>query len=323
MRRAAGFSLIELMIAMAVGLGLVAAVSLMFASTRGARAELERTGRMVDNGRYAQDLLAEDLRLAGYWGELPLATFATVVPDPCATVPAALGWRAAAPATVPAPVVGHGDGAEPIPECLPDRLPGTDVVVVRRVATDTTPLGALAAGAPYLQASRCPSDVEPFAMATTAAGLPLRNANCTGPIDPRGLVVRLYYVARCNDCGRDAVPTLKRAELRAERLVVVPLVEGVENLRVDHGFDVDGDGVADRYLRGRSGVAGQADDDWGNVVAVRVHLLVRTAELPVGHVDRATYRLGLSGEVGPFGDGFKRTAFASAVRLVNPAGRRE
>jgi type IV pilus assembly protein PilW len=322
MRRARGFTLVELMVAMAVGLALVAATTMLFASTRTARMELEKTGRMFDNGRHAQDLLAEELKLAGYFGEMPLMPFTTSVPDPCATDPAALGWQTVAPATIPAAVVGYRD-ATGVPACLPDRLAGTDVVVVRRVATVPTPIGALAPATPYLQTSRCPDDVVPFAMSTDAAGLPLRAPGCAAAVDPRRLVVRTYYVARCNDCARDAIPTLKRVELRGAALETVPLVEGIEDLRLDFGFDVDADGVADRYLRGPSGTVGAPDDDWGNVVAVRVNALVRTAELPAGHADDATYRLGLAGEIGPLRDGWKRTVFAQSVRLANPAGRRE
>jgi type IV pilus assembly protein PilW len=320
--RSAGFSLVELMIAMAVGLGLIAAVSALFAATSSGRAELSRTGRMFENGRYAQELLAEDLKLAGYYGELPLLVYGTTFPDPCTVDPAALGWQAAPPATVPPALVGYREG-DAIPACIADRLAGTDVIVVRRVATATAPIGTIPAGTAYLQTSRCADDVPPFALATSAAALPLRGIGCDAIADPRRFVVRIYYVARCNVCSRDTTPTLKRIELIGGQLVVTPLVESIENLRFDYGFDVDADGVPDRYLRGRSGVAGAPDDDWGNVVAARVHVLVRTAEIPTGTLDDSVHRLGLSGELGPFNDGWKRTVFAAAVRLTNPAGRRE
>ena len=325
MRRAEGFSLVELMIAMTVGLGLIAAVTGLFAATSGARTELEKTSRMFDNGRHAQDLLAEDIRLAGYYGELPLADYLTVVPDPCAVDAAAFGWQSAvlpAMPTVPAAVVGYRDQAG-VPACLPERLAGTDVLVVRRVATMPTPLAALEPGTAYLQTSRCADDAAPFALATTPAALTLRALDCTTPLPPRRLLVRLYYLSRCNDCTRDATPTLKRVEPRGAALTVVPLAEGIEDMRLDYGFDIDGDGVADRFLRGTSGAPGAADDDWGNVVAVRLHLLARSDGRAVGPSDDAHFAMGLAGRVGPFGDGWKRTVFASAVRLANPAGRRE
>lgn len=320
--RQSGFSLVELMVAMAVGLGLVAAVSVMFASTSQARSELSRTGRMFENGRYAQDLLAEELKLAGYYGELPFVNLETSYPDPCLTDPAALGWQATSPATVPAAIVGYQAGAT-MPSCLDNQKPGTDAVVVRRVATTSTDVTALSAGALYLQTSRCEEDVPPFAVGASASQLGLRAIDCAQPATARRVLVRIYYVSTCNDCARDTIPTLKRVDLQAGAMVVTPLVESIENLRVDYGFDLNADGVADRYLRALSGTASAADNEWANVVATRINLLVRTAEAPGGFTDTATYQMGLSGSLGPYNDAWKRTAFASAVRLANPAGRRE
>ena len=321
-RRQPGFSLVELMVAMAVGLGLVAAVSVMFASTSQARTELARTGRMFENGRYAEDLLAEEFKLAGYYGELPFVSLQTSYPDPCLTDPAALGWQATSPATVPASIVGYQAGSM-MPSCLDNQKPGTDAVVVRRVATGSTEVSGLTAGTAYLQTSRCEEDVPPFAVGSTSAQLALRAIDCVQPASSRRLMVRIYYISRCNDCTRDTLPTLKRVDLQAGSMVVTPLVESIENLRLDYGFDLNADGVADRFLRSVSGTVSAADNDWANVVATRINLLVRTAEAPGGYTDTATYQMGLSGALGPYGDGWKRTAFVSAVRLANPAGRRE
>lgn len=318
----AGFSLIELMVAMAVGLGLVAAVSVMFASTSQARTEMARTGRMYENGRYAQDLLTEELRLAGYYGEMPIVSTQNSLPDPCALTEQALGWSAVAPVTVPVAIAGYRAG-DTVPTCLDNPQSGSDVLVVRRVATVAQATSALTAGAAYLQTSRCEDDLPAFAVGSTAGQLNLRAIDCAQPAQARRLIVRIYYVSRCNDCARDTVPTLKRLDLQAGSMVLTPLVESIESLRLDYGFDLNTDGVADRYLRALSGVASAADNDWSNVVAARINLLVRTAELPGGYTDTASYRMGLSGSLGPFNDGWKRTVFASAVRLNNPAGRRE
>lgn len=322
-KTALGFSLVEIMIAMAVGLGLLAAVTGLFGSTSRARTEMAKVGRMFENGRYAQDLLTEDLHLAGFYGELPIISSTPTVPDPCATTAADMGWSAAgATPSVPVPIMGYQEG-DAMPSCLQDRKSGTDVLVIRRVATTSVATTALAAGGVYLQTSRCGDDIPSFAFGSTAAELTLKANACTQAAPARELVVRLYYVSRCNDCSRDSTPTLKRVELQRGQMVVTPLVEGIENLRVDYGFDLDANGSADRYARALSGTPAAADNSWDNVMAARIHLLVRTSELPAGHTDTASYEMGLSGTLGPLNDGWKRTAFASTARLVNPAGRRE
>lgn len=63
-----GYTLIELMIALTVGLIILAGVSLLFLSMMRSREELEKSNRQIENGRYAMDALAEDLRHAGYYG---------------------------------------------------------------------------------------------------------------------------------------------------------------------------------------------------------------------------------------------------------------
>ena len=322
-RTARGFSLVEIMIAMAVGLGLLAAVTGLFGSTSRARTEMAKVGRMFESGRYAQDLLTEDLRLAGFYGELPLIAANATTPDPCEVGAASLGWNAAgATPSVPVPITGYQEG-DPMPACLAERKSGTDVLMVRRVSTITTATDALAIGGAYLQTSRCGEDIAPFAFGTTAAELTLRSTGCSQAAPAREVMVRLYYVSRCNDCNRDSTPTLKRVELNRGQIVVTPLVEGIEDLRIDYGFDVDNDGTADRFARTLSGTVGAADNSWDNVMAARIHLLVRTSEVPAGHTDGASYAMGLAGTLGPFNDGWKRTAFASTARLINPAGRRE
>jgi type IV pilus assembly protein PilW len=321
-RRQAGLSLVEMMVAMTVGLLLIAATSMLFASTSRARHELQKTSRMMENGRYAQDLLVEDLRSAGFYGEMTVLAAAASIPDPCAVDPALFGWSAAAPITMPAPVVGIRE-SEATPACVPDRLAGTDIVVVRRVSSVAIPVAAVPANVTHVQTTRCDSELTSFAVGSTAAELTMRNAGCTGTALAREYFVRIYYVASCNECGQDTIPTLKRVELAGNTLRVTPLVEGIENLQVDFGFDLDGSGVADRFLDGPSGVAGQADNDWRNVMAVRVHLLARTTEMPAGHVDSREYFLGSFGTLGPYNDGWKRSLFTSTARLNNPAGARE
>jgi len=67
--RARGFSLVEFMIAMTIGLFLIAGLVYLIAETSRSRAEIERSSRQIENGRYALDRIAEDLRHAGFYSE--------------------------------------------------------------------------------------------------------------------------------------------------------------------------------------------------------------------------------------------------------------
>jgi type IV pilus assembly protein PilW len=68
-RAARGFTLAELMIAMAIGLVLLAGLTTLFVRNTNAQGEIEKANRQVENGRYAISVLSEDLANAGYYGE--------------------------------------------------------------------------------------------------------------------------------------------------------------------------------------------------------------------------------------------------------------
>ena len=60
-----GFSLIELMIAITLGLLIMSGLTTIFVKNSQARSEIERSNRQLESGRYAMALLTDDLRMAG------------------------------------------------------------------------------------------------------------------------------------------------------------------------------------------------------------------------------------------------------------------
>lgn len=319
-----GLSLVELMVASVIALAISAALAGIFAGNSRARTELDRSSRQIENGRYALELIADELRVAGFYGEVPMAGVALASASPCAVDAAQLGWQVS-PLRVPAPV--QSIAANQAEACLADRLAGTPAIAIRRLGTDTIPVGAVVAANDYVQTSRCNDDPAgaTLVLGNAAAGFTLRNLACTAPTPVRRIVQRTYYIASCSNCGdaADAIPSLKRIELVGGELVENTLAEGIEAIGIDLGFDLDGDGAPDVWRTGVDGVAGSPANDWGNVMAVRLHVLSRTTEPTAGHVDSRAYELGLAGAVGPFGDAFKRRVYTTVIRLNNPAGRRE
>jgi len=66
--RIAGFTLVELMIAMTISLLLMGALVSVFVNTSRSSAELAKTNGMIDSGRFAAQLLQTDIEHGGYWG---------------------------------------------------------------------------------------------------------------------------------------------------------------------------------------------------------------------------------------------------------------
>ena len=322
--RKAGFSIIELLVATAVGLVLVSGLAVLFADSSRTGYELDKSVRQIENGRYAMEVLAEDASLAGYYAEVPPTGFTFQVADPCATTVTDSGWNNAL-LKAPVPLTGVGAGALAGLGCVPNAKPGTVAFVVHRFDTATINASSLVPTAIYAQTSRCGSDLvsTKVIVSNNSADFTLRELDCLTVSKLRRYITRIYYVASCNECGVDTTPTLKRVEVSGTTITVAPLAEGVEEIAFEYGFDTDADGVPNVFLSTLSGTVGALDNDWSNVVAVRLNMLTRTTEPTVGFSDPKTYSLGMAGIRGPFSDNYKRRVYVTTVRLNNVAGPRE
>lgn len=257
-----GFSLVELMVAMAISMILLMSIASVFSTSIATRETIDREGRKIENARYSIDTLAEDIRLAGYYGNYsPPVTGANPADwkyvGPCDVTGGSPlpGWNATTtPVQVPFAIFGyeaHGAGALPagLTGCLDNYRTGTDVLVVRRASTTSLAAGGAAwvPGEAYLQVSSCPDgtiDTQPFhaKATTTSADFNLHVLGCVSTTYAvvRKLITRIYYISNCDDCVNDldnnlattgdGIPTLKVVEL------AIPASGGtvlkvIENLR--------------------------------------------------------------------------------------------
>lgn len=351
--RMAGLSLIELMIAIALGLIVLAGLATLFANQSAARAEMERSSRQIENGRFAMELLGDELRVAGYYGELSLPAIvptlgaAAALVDPCSFAQG--DWYNA----LPHHIQGYDNGAG-APGCLPANLrPNTDILVVRRVSTCVagTPNCAPATnGVPYLQVARCNAQLTPTPSLTNGFEFGLRGTepflrtarDCVAAAGLRQYLVRIYYIADIpavvapgDPAVPDPVPVLMRLDLNAVTGAwdQSALAEGIEQLQLEYGIDTNLDGQPDVYNANPSTfVCGgcTAGSNWANTVTVRVHVLARNVEPSVNYVDAKTYTLGrdaagLPVTISPAGTltSYRRHAYSGLVRLVNPSDRRD
>jgi type IV pilus assembly protein PilW len=328
-----GFSLVELMIAITLGLLIVAGLTTIFVKNSRARSEIERSNRQLESGRYAMTLLTEDLRMAGFLAAFnpydsiifpnnpplgadtaPVTAAMASMPDPCDASVANLNK------SFFFHVQGY-DNPTTMPSCVSDVRAGSDILVIRRVSTcvagPTTEAGcdAVISGAPYFQSSNCYQATELaknsggaaaakdyqayFALDTNIASMTRHALNCTAIADYRLYLTHIYFVAN-NNVGTDGIPTLKRAELGASGFTIVPLVEGIETIQFEYGVDKDGDGKVDDYTADPNSynACGGATcvGYWLRTYAVKVNLLARNIETSPGYKDSKTYTLGLKAD---------------------------
>lgn len=338
-----GYTLIELMIAITLGLILLAGVATIFVQNNRSFNEIDRANQQVENGRYALQILADDLSNAGYLAEFNpnlITTTPTVKPDVCDFTLTDLVDA------LPFAIQGYDNPATVnVPDCLSDVRDGTDILVVRRVsncAVGDTGCDAVIAGAPYFQASTCGSSTELsssdvtnfYKLDTDTANLTLHKKDCdptngvAGTVAPyHQYLTHIYFIAN-NDKAGDGIPTLKRAELGSGGFTIVPMVDGVENMQIEYGIDEDIDGTPKTYTADPDSLNACTEDTsppcttyWRNTVSAKIYLLVRSTTTSTGYSTTKTYNLGLDNTVGPFSDAYKRHVYQSVVRLNNVAGR--
>jgi type IV pilus assembly protein PilW len=330
-RHEAGFSLVELMVALAIGTFLLAGTISVFGKTRDLYRTNDAAARLQETARYAMGTLEADLRMANYWGLMSRADLIENGPaldlanppdvDPTYALPAELTgyaatinecgdmWAIKLPAYVEATdsyTLGcdaFGNGA----------VDGSDTLTIRRASTQIIDAGGLlaSAGQIKLQTSRVQGSL--FASATLPAGyLPPLS-------ETRALVVNGYYISQDSD-ERDGTPSLRRQQLDVEGSPAAPaiadrqVVPGVEDMQVELGADFNNDQNADYYVP--PGTAIPAGDQ---VVAVRVWLMVRAEQPEIGFTDTRTYDYAsrTGADVFTPGDNFRRVLISKTIALRN------
>lgn len=208
--RGAGFSLVELMVSIVISLILLIALGALFLNVSSANNELAKANSQIENGRFAVQVLENELVHAGFWGQFvpqfddvtwsttPNDTPATV-PDPCLAYSAANWTSAYVDQLVGIPV--QTSDAAPGTCVLSGKRANTDVLVVRHAAACTAGepnCDAEVAGKLYFQSSQCSAATAGAAQAVgnsaTTIGLALPAVtNTTSATDNayHGMTIRL------------------------------------------------------------------------------------------------------------------------------------
>jgi len=203
--RIRGLSLIELMIAITLGMIIVAALLALYVNVTRTNSEMSRMNRQIENGRFAMQLLQDDVAHAGFWGTYvpqfdnltePLAPLdaPAALPDPCLAYTAA-NWNFAYISNlIGIPVQGSTAAPGTCGALLANQQANTDILVVRHAQTcvaDAAGCEADTAGKLYFQSTMCEAEVTAFAQDGAANSLTL-NATASATDDVyNGFTVRI------------------------------------------------------------------------------------------------------------------------------------
>lgn len=352
-KKQAGLTLIEVMIAMVIGLLLLSGLTSLFMANKRIYREQESMSRLQENARYGMNLLIHDIRMAGYTGCVnDLKSVDNHVNGP----PSGL-------LAFDHPVEGSESGGAWLPtgstDVVSSILPNTDGITIRYL-DDTN----LKVQTPYMvtpsadlhlklgngllqgeivgvfdcekvdvfQITNANPDTSGSISHNTGS---LSPGNATKPLDKKyqgdasivRFVSRRYYIGT----GSYGGPSLFREVFAQDKndinhngntteviLQSQELIQGVENMQLLYGEDtLGGDKIADTYVTANNVT------NWDNVVSIRVSLMFRTIKPnPQIPPDTRVYSM-LGGPavggvtVGPMNDQYRRRVVTATVQIRN------
>jgi len=306
--RQSGLSLVELMVAVTIGLVLLTGVLQIYLGSKQTYRIQDALSRLQENGRIAIEMLQRDIRPAGYVGCRRLD--AAVTPVAVAPIPAVISgttaitgnegsttsWTPVLPATVTTAVaksdvlsIQRGDGCT---VSLNKVMAGKDDPV-KVFSTNTCNFKT----GEVLVVSDC-TNIDIFrvnslsSVPATAPGGPYQNINhATGTasnISPAlnnlyktdAEVMRFqnysYFIAPDNN-NDPALWRLDQTSSLSSGVAGVTdnpqqVVSDIADMQIEYGEDTNADNAPDYYVKANS-VA-----DWSKVISVRISLLARTRE---------------------------------------------
>lgn len=326
--RTKGFTLIELMVALLLGILLMGGVISVFIEGKRNFVQDDEVSRVQENGRYALRLLSREIAMAGFFGG---------VPDTSSVDGGAIGTDCGAggnwllDGAAPMEVIDNSDNStDTYYSCFADGdiVAGTDLVTVKR-ASDLplikngewqSGLTALVDTRYYLHnENRGLGAVElKLGADYTDIGTIATAANGSGVWE---YFASIFYIALDND----GIPNLCKKEIVSTGVGISAqrcLVGGIEDLQLELGMDLDADGFADQFISNDTNppVAGAEIVD--DIVSVRIHLLARSInEINNFPAASRSYRLGGGTTVVTPVDQFYRMVFSGTVVIRNPTSQ--
>lgn len=251
-RGTAGFSLIEMMVAMVIALVALGAVGGLYLSSSQTARYYAAVQRVQENGRFAADMMSRSLRMGGY-------------DDPL-------------------------DDDEDLGDGLGYELPAVWLKgTISSSGTIITQTGLKSTGDTVGVSYQGGADIR----------------DCQGrSVGNNVFVTNMYAVSTTNQL------VCSSQHSTGTTYAAVPLAEGVEDMQVLYGLDIDDDGIANRYVPANN-VA-----DWNEVVSMRITLLINS--IAAALVDPATVCMGCVVFAG-VNDRLVRAEFETTIGIRNTA----
>ncbi len=311
-----GFSLVELLIALLLGLLLLGFTVQIFASLMVSSRQSQQLAQLQQNGQLALNLLHNELQNTGFWGG--------VAPDQIS--------MAGADSAMPAPDCREDDldsGSFPVSgqpfvslyakvaapgrqlNCLTSLAPDSEVLQLKRAVGLAVSAAELRPNrfyiAPHWQQSRF-IDQDSAGLEADRVFYPYQHL--------------VFYVQQQRVDGQ-YIPVLMRKRLvrsvsGSARIATDSVIDGVERLHFEFGIDANQDGRLNYMLP--TGMMN--NEHWqqqhGRIVSIRFYILLRSTLADPHYLNQQSYQMGASRFEAP-DDHYRRLLLAGSVYFTNNA----
>jgi len=313
-----GFSLLEIFIALMIGLVILTGVLSIFIGMRTTSSETSSYGELQENGRFALSVLSDDLLRQNFWGDYTgKVSLSTIHPVPSAPIGKCVGGGINN-GTFPL-ADGHfrtlwGEtvsNSSILSDCRDDAKVNSDILQLKRAISK-------------------PLNLNVGNTAPTGSYYLITNLN-NGSIFSSGTVPNIengrvweyqhhiYYV-REEMQGKHTVPVLMQGRL-ANIFSFSPIIDGVDMIRFEYGVDTDTDpadfgyGIVNAYIPANKMTNVLWDNAASRIIAVKIYVLVRAIQEDKKYENTNTYQLGSFNYTA--NDNYRRLLFSSTVTLYN------
>lgn len=327
---ARGVTLVELLIAMTIGLFMIGGLIQAFVASKQIYATNEALSVIQNSGRASLEILTADIRDAGYMSNC-------LGGDRKINNLLAAGYNATLFDMTSSSVTGWNDSAGSFSSDLKNYVSGTDVVLIKHAALDS---GANANGSTDITASTItlasasniskgsivliaePTGCDLFQnQSTKNTELSRAKTGTPGNKDPSTTNLShayssdmriqlyqsmIYYVGTSTTTGAS---TLMRVRYDTGTAATPEdLVDGILDMQILYGVDTGGDRQIDDYVNAASVT------NWSNVLALRVNLLVAN---PIGHLSTDAQKVYYNGAYRTMAANQMAEVFGSTIALRN------
>jgi type IV pilus assembly protein PilW len=325
--RQRGLTLIELLVALALGVVLVGGISRVYLENKRNYVQDEELARLQENGRFILNILKRELKMVGFFAsvrtDIPPNNI-NVIADDCRT-----GWALNTDkpldffnSTNDVSLSVTGDSFAGCIKNPASIQPNTDIVSIKRSAgmstidnaiySDTkTATGGMKRESFYLRLTGGLNPVYEYVGAAFPAAVLTPETNPASALSMWLYHAKLFYVRNYSVVAGDNIPTLMMVSLQGQAMIESPLIEGVEAFHIEFGIPTaTSDKAPVRF------VINPTDAQISATTVARVYLLMRTRNPIRNYTDNKTYKLGSLPPVKPGGP-YIRRVFTTTIKIRN------